>query len=291
VSGRARVLTRIRQAFIPKDPLYRRESGAGRRVALVAKLIGLAAVLGAILYWTVMALSRWWQVDMATTLVARCSWVFCAVAVVLGVQSVRGETAGGTAEALVLTPESRWRLVTTKLAGSAEFLVVAALLVPLYCYSLWSLAGLQDISALLAGGLLRAAAAVGPRSGGESILPLDVALGLAGFAGDVAWYALFAACGIAAAVWTRGRATAWLAGPLLALGLFAAFTVYDGLVTGKLGDLAGFLGLDSVLPGIRDWSLGWLSPALVVVSIGARLYVAHRLLRLAARHFDRIALD
>jgi hypothetical protein len=286
------VLTRIRQAFIPKDPLYRRESGAGRRVALVAKLTGLVAVLGASLYWAVMVLSQSGELELATALVAQCSWVFCAVALVLGVQSVCGETAGGTAEALVLTPESRWRLATAKLAGSAEFLVVAALLVPLYCSSLWSLTDLRDISALLAGGLLRAAAAAERwRPDGESCLPLDIALGLAGFAGDLAWYALFAACGIAAAVWARGRAAAWLAGLLLALAFFGVFTVYDGLVTGRLGDLAAYLGLASLLPEIRDWSLGWLSLALVVVSIGTRLYVAHRLLRLAARHFDRIATD
>ena len=30
------MLSRLRRHFIPKDPLYRRESGAGRRVVLVS---------------------------------------------------------------------------------------------------------------------------------------------------------------------------------------------------------------------------------------------------------------
>lgn len=127
------MFSRLRRALIPKDPLYRRESGAGRRVVLAAKSAGGITVLLAYLYWMTMALAGKEDGSLAVLITAVTSYLFYVIAFTLGLQSIRNEIAGGTAKVLVLTPMSRRKLIFSKLAGAAEFLVVAALLIPLYC--------------------------------------------------------------------------------------------------------------------------------------------------------------
>jgi hypothetical protein len=311
------VLSRLRQAFIPRDPLYRRESGAGRRVILIAKLVGACTVFGAYVFWLVAMLGDRFVHPWGEPILAVASCLLCVLAFVLGLQSVRGEVADGTAQSLILTPLSRWKIVTSKLAGSVEFLAVAALLLPLYWFAVeWR--GCNDfLMAHLHGGLLRFGTTGemwrdGDCSPGGFTLGCLVT-GTAAFAADLAWYALLAACGMFAATsarttggaWTKGLALAaalaiglalldWLgfdlAGehPTWASGWSAtrASSLLDGLTKLDYRDLAAAFDVSPRSSRPPVWAALWLSFA-----ISLRLGLAWLFLKLAARRFDRIATD
>lgn len=306
---------RLRRAFLPKDPLYRRESGAGRRAILVAKLVGGLAVLGAYGFWLVALLASGRGHLSGEMLLTVASCMLYALAFTLGMQSVRGEVADGTAQSLVLTPLPRRRIVLSKLAGSVEFLGIAALLLPLYWLAIeWE--GCDDyLMAHLHGGALRFAAVselwnrqVYPGEFGAASL----ATGTAAFASDLSWYALFACCGLFAATSGRTAGGAWARGLILAALVVGAFSLTEWLGFDLAGPGPGgshrvaYTRLWSLLTGLagldyRDlgealqitaqerpvaWAAAWLASA-----VAARLALAWLFLRLAARRFDRIATD
>jgi hypothetical protein len=310
------LLARLRQGFLPRDPLYRRESGAGRRAVIAAKLGGGVVVVGAYGFWLVALLAGGRGSLSGETLLTVASCMLCALAFALGMQSVRGEVSDGTAQSLILTPLPRRRIVLSKLAGSAEFLGIAAMLLPLYWLAVdWE--GCNDyLMAHLHGGGLRFAAAA--ELWGRLEWPGEYSAGclLAGtaaFVGDLAWCALLASCGMFAAASARTTGGAWAKGLALAALLIAAFSLVEWLGF----DLAGArppgsttwwssLRVGSFVTGVarldhRDlgeafqitgqgrpvaWVAAWLAAA-----VAARLGLAWALLGLTVRRFDRIATD
>jgi hypothetical protein len=320
------MLGRLRRALLPRDPLYRRESGAGRRVVLVAKIAGLAVVMAAHVTWAILALSpgemkttspaaaaHWAPVAAATV----ASWFLCLLSFVLGLQSVRNEIAGDTAEALVMTPLRRTRLVTSKLAGSVEFLVIAALLLPLYLWTLISLHTHMETRAFVHGGMYRCWMLFEGNWTpwgfyGEQSFGVDIMAGLGGFLGDMAWYLLLAAVGAWAGASRRPVLVVWLKGLAVAGGVLVALTVLEWpgfdwpgcaqtmretFTAGSLERGGAFL----LVYNPFSWGWGWgdgvpeRSTAWTALWAGAsvtlRLVVAALFIRLAARRFDRIATD
>ncbi len=274
------MFSRLRRALVPKDPLYRRESGAGQRVVLVAKSVGLLIVLAAYLFWATMALAGKEDGSLAVLITAVASHLFCLIAFALGVQSIRNEIVGGTAEALVLTPMSRRKLILSKLAGASEFLVIAALLIPLYCLSVASATYGNAPVIYIAGGALRSVIATEWGNwlfiwDNQSYM-VDTLVGLAAFVGDLCWYLLFAACGLWAGVLSRTTAGAWIKGIMTCCGLFLALTAFDWLPNAFHGFYDG--------PAPRWWL--W-----VPMSFATRIVAARFLLRRTIRNFDRIATD
>lgn len=122
---------------------------------MIAKIAGGVTVFAAYLFWATMALADQEGGSLAVLITAVASYLFCVIAFTLGLQSIRNEIAGGTAEALVLTPMSRRRLIFSKLAGTAEFVVIAALLIPLYCFTVASATGGNAPVIYITGGALR----------------------------------------------------------------------------------------------------------------------------------------
>jgi hypothetical protein len=319
------MLGRLRRALLPRDPLYRRESGAGRRVVLAAKIAGLVVVLGAHLTWAILALCTGemrTRASMATTahrapvaVATVASYFMALLSFVLGLQSMRGEIAGGTAEALVMTPMRRTRIVTSKLAGSVEFLVIAALLLPLYLWTLISMHTDMEIRALVHGGMYRCWMLFEGNWTpwafyGEQSFAADVLAGLGGFLGDMAWYLMLAAVGAWAGA-SRGPAlVVWLKGLAVAGAVLVALTVLEwpGFdMPGCTATLADALTADSPAGAVEalfvydpfSWGYGYLSPERSAgwtalwagASVILRLVVAALFIRLAARRFDRIATD
>jgi hypothetical protein len=310
------LLARLRQGFLPRDPLYRRESGAGRRAVIAAKLGGGVVVVGAYGFWLVALLAGGRGSLGGETLLTVASCMLCALAFALGMQSVRGEVSDGTAQSLILTPLPRRRIVLSKLAGSAEFLGIAAMLLPLYWLAVeWD--GCDDyLMAHLHGGALRFAAV--SELWNRQVCPGDfglvsLATGTAAFASDLSWYGLFACCGLFAATSARTAGGAWARGLALAALVVVALSLVEWLGF----DLAGArppgsttwwssLRVGSFVTGVarldhRDlgeafqitgqgrpvaWVAAWLAAA-----VAARLGLAWALLGLTVRRFDRIATD
>lgn len=294
------LLDRLRRAFLPKAPLYRRESGAGRRVVLVFKLIGAGAVFGVYLFWSVMAQAGRDAGEIPIYGVTVASIVLCIVALALGVQAMRGEVTGGTAESLVLTPLDRRKLVLSKLAGSGEMLMVAALLLPLYCFTLISERADNAMAAYAHGGLLRGLPTVLRYSEGDLGWLIDTLVGLGGFAADLSWYALFAAVGLWAAASNRNGVAVWLRGLTVSTALLAGlgFVEFAGLnpsysmrrlMGGDILDFDTYVG--AFMPWIEKqtppvWLVAWW-----LISLAGRGLLAWLFLRRAARRFDLIATD
>jgi hypothetical protein len=301
------LLDRLRQAFIPRDPLYRRESGAGRRVALVFKLVGAGAVFSAYFYWSVMAHAGRDMGETPIYAVTVASLILYLVALALGVQAMRGEVTGGTAESLVLTPLDRRRIVVSKLAGSGEMLVVAALLLPLYCCTMASLRSINVTAAYAHGGPIRVLMAMGFNSyylRGDMSGLMDILVGLGAFAADLSWFALFAAVGLWAAASRRAGAVVWLLALAVSAVLFVAigFVEYVGLGIPPGPEPAYYYGygyrpsfadkLLEVFDSYHDRGASWDWPiAWWLLTLAGRAVIAWLLLLLATRNFDRIATD
>ncbi len=301
------MFTRLRRALTPRDPLYRRESGGGRRAALVWKLLGLLVVLSAYAMWfwrlwTIHA--KWksfgWKIgSLAAFEIIVGFLLFGAAAFILGFRSVRNEVSGDTAEALVLTSASRLRLVWVKLLGSVEFLAIAALLVPLYCLTGINGGGDGEVEAFLQGGVLRllaidACGDYGQHFAGDSII------GLCAFASDLSWYALFAACGVWTAVSRKPWPVIWLKGlvAILLTALVVSVAARGGMAISSASTSAGdedasvavmWLRLLAAVP--TGSNPAWLALLVLGATIALRLLMAHFLLLRAARRFDVIALD
>ncbi len=308
------MLGRLRRAFLPRDPIYRRESGAGSRTILVAKALGACVVVLSYLFWTIMALSGRDEgaIPVAVTTVA--SYFFCLLAFVLGLHATRGEVTDGTAEALVMTPIDRRRLVASKLAGSVEFVVVAALLLPIYCCTLVSIPGGLHIRAMLHGGMFRLWALTEGHWGfqfhyGEHSFAVDVLTGAFAFLADLSWYLMLAACGAWAAVsrrptfvvWVRGLAIGGLVLVGLSLVEWVGFD-FHGL-SEAVSDCFTSSNLRSAYTGLLNYNPFFASPwsppdtstawtvAWITASVGLRLLVGWLFLARAARRFDLIATD
>jgi len=294
------MLARLRSALVPRDPLYRRESGAGRRTVLRAKILGLLAVVAAYLYWMVVAYAGRDHGQLPVTITAIGCCLFCMIFFALGLQSVRSEVLDNTIEALVMTPASRKRLVLSKLAGSVELVIVAALLLPFYCFTLAPAGHGDRLMAFLHGALLRLALAPDNWiSSGELPFAVEAVIGAAAFIGDLAWYAFFAACGVWAASTTRKTIHAWFKGLAVSGGLLLAVTCYEWFLgdpanphwlvraigTGKWYELAYALDF-----GWRDRPLFWMI-AWFAISVMLRLLLAYAFVHRATRSFDQIATD
>jgi len=310
-AGRHPVLGRIRRALTPRDPLYRWESAAGRRRALCWKLAGLAAVLGLYAIWLyrLWALSErgprhGWKLGVLTvTLLSASFALFALASFLLAFRSMRGELSAGTAEALVLTSASRYRLVLAKLRGALEILPVVALLLPLYC-----LAGIADdsggqVEAYVHGGPLRLLV-LGDRWDYAPSLLAGVLTGVGALLSDLTWFVLLAACGVWAAVsrrhWVsvvvKGLVVAALALVLLTMAGYAGMQISSPLPFRGHGfhdEEPSFL---RELPNYfrdmpTDANPGWLALLVVAACMAARLLLAQFLLLRAAARFDVIALD
>ncbi len=296
------LLASIRAAFRPKDPLYRRESGADRKGALSWKIVGVGIVVSVYGLWVIWALTGENPGLVTVNMVAGAAAVLSLVALGLGIQSVHSEVSDGTAEALVMTPLPRRTLIISKLAGSAEFMVVAALFLPLYCSTGMSYGDAGEVTAYVHGGLLRwlmPASVLGYESA-----PWSALWGLLAFGSDVSWYLLFVACGIWAAasrqhvvvIWLRGLSACvmiecvWFvverAGAELTWYLRPTDGRFHGISLGLLPDATDFL---TEMP-VRNNPV-WLMAIFLAVSMALRLLVAWGLILRAARHFDRIATD
>jgi hypothetical protein len=188
-----------------------------------------------------------------------------------------------------------------------EFLLITALLLPLYCFAMISFWPGSYVACYLHGGMFRCWLAMegrwyNPMSAAQGWIA-DVTTGLAAFGGDAAWYLLLAACGAWAAathgaawrIWTRGLA----AGGSILLALTAVEWLgidFWGLwrllhPTGPAwvpADLLSYRPFDHyATSGQRlAWPLCWLG-----VCVALRLLAAWFLLRRAARNFDRVAVD
>jgi hypothetical protein len=287
---------------------------------MVAKLSAMGAVLLAYLAWAIYAWVRTeatWLEVLATTAV---SWLFCLLAFVLGVQSVRNEVTGATADALVMTPVSRFKVVASKLAGSMEFLGIAALLLPLYCFAMISAHEQPTVRAFLHGGMPRCWLAMEwlfqrywfswQR---EQSFAGDTAAGLAAALGDMSWYILLAACGAWAAATPGGALRIWARGLGLGAGVLIALTLVEliGIDPESMAELAGIsrpsysyssrgtwlVDLLSYNPfsshswhGLEGFSVLWTA-VWFTTCVALRLGAAWIFLRRAARNFDRVALD
>jgi hypothetical protein len=218
----------------------------------------------------------------------------------LGMQSVRSEVSDGTAEALIMTPLSRFRLVISKLAGSIELVVVSALLLPLYCFTLAPASHGDRVMAFMHGALLRLALTPnGWQPVGDQGLAYEALIGLGAFASDLAWYALFCACGVWAATSARTTVRSWLKG-LAVSGLMLGMLTSTEWLMGDPGNLYWML---SALRRARWYELaygldfGWRERSMTWIAIWLGCAVAIRLLFAllftyrAARNFDRIAMD
>jgi hypothetical protein len=266
------------------------------------KMVGVMIVIGAYGLWVAWAPRSEDPECVAVMMVAVGSVLLSLVAFSLGMLSVRNEVSSGTADALVMTPVSRRKLIISKLAGSAEFMVIVALLLPMYCFTGISGGDTSEVAAYVHGGWLRWL--VLSESWSFDRLPLDAVWGVLAFASDSTWYLLFAACGVWAAVSRRHVAIQWLKGlSLCALMLLFWFiaeragtelTWYltppnynvQGNSIGLLQDITEFF---TGLPFRHNPT--WLMVLLVAISMGLRLLVAWGLVLRSIRHFDRIATD
>jgi hypothetical protein len=294
------MLGRLRSALLPRNPIYRRESGAGQRTVTVTKITAAVMIMAAYGFWMFMAYSRRDHGQIPVTVTAIASCLFCLIFFALGVQSVRGEVADGTAEALIMTPLSRYRLILSKLAGSVELLIVAALLLPFYCFTLAPSIHGDRVMAFMHGALLRLA--LTPDSwipGGDQPFAIEALIGLAAFVGDLAWYAFFSSCGIWAACTTSSALRSWLKGLAVSGGLLGVLTVFEWL----LGDPGNPYWLLSAITrgnwyqlayvfdfGWRDRSAQWMAIWFLVVVL-TRLLLSALFIHRAARSFDTIATD
>ncbi len=294
------MLGRLRSALLPRDPMYRRESGAGRRVVTVTKITTTVMVIATYAFWMVMAYAGRDQGQIPVTVTAVACCLFCLIFFALGIQSVRGEVADGTAEALIMTPLSRHRLILSKLAGSVELLIVAALLLPFYCFTLAPGLHGDRVMAFMHGALLRLALTPdGWIPGGDQPFAKEALIGLAAFLGDMAWYAFFASCGIWAASTTSSAPRSWLKGLAVSGGLLAGLTAFEWV----LGDTGNPYWLLSALAKGNWYELayvfdfGWRDRSVqrivvwFLIAVLVRLLLSALLIHRAARNFDAIAMD
>ncbi len=276
---------------------------------MVAKLSGLGAALVAYLAWAYISTSRNLGGGGAIAITAFASYFFCLLAFVLGLQSVSGEVSDHTAEALVMTPISRYRVIFSKIAGSSEFVLIAALLLPMYCFMMSS--GYTEFynRAILHGGMFRCWVAFEASWDygfhREQSYIMDAVIGMGAFAADLSWYSLLVAIGAWAGISRRHPFVVWLkglsVGALVLVGLTAI--EWAGLDFSRLLAYTEMASQASLLEIMEDlfnyspffnsgpyvsptWTATW-----ILISVTIRLAVAAAFLRRAAVNFDQIATD
>jgi hypothetical protein len=236
------------------------------------------------------------------------SIALCALATVGACRSIKQEIEGKTAEALVLTPTSRERIVLGKALGALEpILLPAVLLLPYYFIAMPSMRGTFAATDILHGGLLRTEA-IDPLPDSRWGPPLgsictDVAFACGALVSDFSWYVFLASLGLCLGVAFRGKLL-----PSIIVGALVLFfwTVVEAQVSNSViikGDAPVQWGWPHYIFGYfrgeyhkfflrrEGAELAIWTSAFWGLCVSLRFMASWFLLRRAARTFDRIATD
>ena len=297
------------KSSILKDPFYLREVGHNRGRLRLIKITGVVTVLVAYGIWFFFWRSGKDWGELAIAIPAYGSLVLCLMALVLAMRSVDIEVSRDTAEALVMTPAPRERVVWAKVLGALEPLAPAALLLwAFYFVALPTVRGNFAATDILHGGLLRLEA-VGPLpdkmelaySGVSGDLASDAVVACGAVISDFSWYFFLAAF----ALYMR---TTFRHMPLAPFIMSFIFLCLFALLEAQLSNMVLISGARRMLGvwphycfgwarGDRHvtlifrggWSLIFWTVLLWSVMILLRYLAARFMLRRAAKNFDRIA--
>jgi hypothetical protein len=301
------------------------DSPSGRWFVVKGIILVAAVALVGYAAWAVLVNAGGVNRGIAAALIsAATSAALCIVAFALGFALIRNEIAGGTAEALVLTPAPKAVIVTSRFSVLVKIMLASAVLLPMNCVTINTEGDDRAAVSLMQGGASRAAAAYlhwydrvwpAPPPPGTAVSSgywgpapqIDaesLTLGLGCLVSDMTWYALFGAAGLLVAILSRARGLNLVIGLLACLLVFAILACADTLIC--------YLSMNPPDPDRLNWpwhyggGWGWgkgvggaESSMMSLLSFGVPLAVSLLLrimatgifLRQAARHFDRIATD